>query len=142
MAKYELKTKVTDADVIAFLKKVEPEQKRLDAFEILDIMKEVTGQEPKMWGTSIIGFGQYHYKYASGQEGDFLATGFSPRKTKHSLYIMGYIENYPHLTKKLGKFKNGKSCLYVNKLADIDKVVFMHGCMLFTFFMMGRIGCQ
>lgn len=123
MAKYELKTKVTDADVIAFLKKVEPEQKRLDAFEILDIMKEVTGQEPKMWGTSIIGFGQYHYKYASGQEGDFLATGFSSRKTKHSLYIMGYIENYPHLTKKLGKFKNGKSCLYVNKLADIDKVV-------------------
>ncbi len=121
MAKYELKTKVNDASVSDFLNKVEPEQKRLDAFEILDIMKEVTGHEPKMWGGSIIGFGQYHYKYASGQEGDFLATGFSPRKAKHSLYIMGGIENYPELMSKLGKFKNGKSCLYINKLADIDK---------------------
>lgn len=123
MAKYELKTKVTDASVTAFLDAVEPEQKRLDAFEILDIMKEVTGDEPKMWGPSIIGFGSYHYVYESGQEGDFMATGFSPRKAKHSLYIIGGVENYPHLTSKLGKFKNGKSCLYVNKLSDIDKDV-------------------
>lgn len=123
MAKYELKTKITDASVTEFLDKVEPEQKRLDAYEILDIMKEVTGDEPKMWGPSIIGFGEYHYVYASGQEGDFMATGFSPRKAKHSLYIMGGVENYPELTAKLGKYKNGKSCLYVNKLADIDKEV-------------------
>lgn len=123
MAKYELKTKITDASVTEFLDKVEPEQKRLDAYEILDLMKEVTGEPPKMWGPSIIGFGTYHYKYASGQEGDFMATGFSPRKAKHSLYIMGGVENYPELLSKLGKYKNGKSCLYVNKLADIDKEV-------------------
>ncbi len=123
MAKYELKTKITDASVTEFLDNVEPEQKRLDAYEILDLMKEVTGEPPKMWGPSIIGFGTYHYKYASGQEGDFMATGFSPRKAKHSLYIMGGVENYPELLSKLGKYKNGKSCLYVNKLADIDKEV-------------------
>jgi len=123
MAKYELKTKVTDTSVSEFLNAVEPEQKRLDAFEILDIMKEVTGDEPKMWGPSIIGFGSYHYVYESGQEGDSMATGFSPRKTKHSLYLIGGVENYPKLTAKLGKFKNGKSCLYVNKLSDIDKDV-------------------
>ena len=123
MAKYELKTKITDASVTEFLDKVEPEQKRLDAYEILDLMKEVTGEPPKMWGPSIIGFGTYHYKYASGQEGDFMATGFSPRKAKHSLYIMGGVENYPELLSKLGKYKNGKSCLYLNKLADIDKEV-------------------
>ena len=113
MAKYELKTKVTDVNVNEFLNNVEPEQKRLDAFEILDLMKKVTGQEPKMWGSSIIGFGQYHCKYESGQEGDFMAAGFSPRKAKRSLYIMGGIENYPKLTPKLGKFKNRKSCLYI-----------------------------
>ncbi|MGB0403490.1 MAG: DUF1801 domain-containing protein [Salibacteraceae bacterium] len=123
MAKYELKTKVTDASVTEFLNRVEPEQKRLDAFEILDLFCEVTGEDPKMWGPSIIGFGQYHYKYASGQEGDFMAAGFSPRKAKHSIYIMGGVENYPKLMAKLGKFKTGKSCLYVNKLADIDKDV-------------------
>ncbi len=123
MAKYELKTKVTDTSVSAFLNAVEPEQKRLDAFEILDIMKEVTGDEPKMWGPSIIGFGSYHYVYESGQEGDFMAIGFSPRKAKHSLYLIGGVENYPKLTSKLGKFNNGKSCLYVNKLSDIDKDV-------------------
>lgn len=123
MAKYELKTKITDQNVTEFLSKVEPEQKRIDAFEILDLMRDVTGHEPKMWGPSIIGFGQYHYKYASGQEGDLMAAGFSPRKAKHSLYIMGGIENYPELMSKLGKYKNGKSCLYVNKLDDIDRSV-------------------
>tara|TARA_B110000879_G_scaffold106054_1_gene142784 strand:+ start:3471 stop:3917 length:447 start_codon:yes stop_codon:yes gene_type:complete len=123
MAKYELKTKVTDVNLTEFLNKVEPDQKRLNAFEILDSMKKVTGQEPKMWGSSIIGFGQYHCKYESGQEGDFMAAGFSPRKAKRSLYIMGGIENYPKLTPKLGKFKNRKPCLYIQKLADIDKSV-------------------
>ncbi len=123
MAKYELKTKVTDVNVNEFLNKVESEQKRLDAFEISDLMKKVTGQEPKMWGSSIIGFGQYHYKYENGQEDDFIATGFSPREAKHSLYIMRGIENSPNLTPKLGKFKNGKSCLYIQKLVDTDKCV-------------------
>ncbi len=123
MAKYELKTKITDASVTEFLDKVEPEQKRLDAYEILDIMKEVTGEEPKMWGPSIIGFGQYHYVYESGQEGDMCATGFSPRKAKHSLYIMGGTTKFPDLMDKLGKYKLGKSCLYVNKLADVDKEI-------------------
>lgn len=123
MAKYELKTKLNDSSVEEFINNVEPEQKRLDAFEIIDLLSEVTGEQPKMWGTSIVGFGQYHYKYASGQEGDFMAVGFSPRKTKHSLYIMSGFSNYEDLLSKLGKHKIGKSCLYVNKLADIDKEV-------------------
>ncbi len=83
-------------------------------------MREVTGEEPKMWGTNIIGFGTYHFKYASGQEGEFMASSFSPRKAKHSIYIMSGFSNYPNLMEKLGKFKTGKSCLYVNKLSDID----------------------
>lgn len=123
MGKYELKTKVNDASVVEFLNKVEPEHKRIDAFELLDIMTEITGHEAKMWGASIIGFGQYHYKYASGQEGDFMAVGFSPRKAKHSIYIMAGFEKSEELLLKLGKHKIGKGCLYVNKLADIDKSV-------------------
>jgi len=123
MANYELKTKLNDSSVMEFINLVEPEQKRLDAFEIIDLMSEVTGEEPKMWGTNIVGFGQYHYKYASGQEGDFMAIGFSPRKAKHSLYIMGGFDRYRELMEKLGKFKTGKSCLYVTKLKDIDKEV-------------------
>jgi hypothetical protein len=120
MAKYELKTKVNNANVVEFLNKVEPEQKRNDAFQLLDLMTEITGHEAKMWGSSIIGFGQYHYKYASGQEGDFMAIGFSPRKAKHSIYIMAGFTRYEELLAKLGKHKTGKGCLYVNKLADID----------------------
>ena len=121
MAQYELKTKLNNASVREFISQVEPEQKRIDAFEIIDLLADVTNEEPKMWGASIVGFGQYHYKYESGQEGDFMAVGFSPRKAKHSIYIMGGIENYPKLMSKLGKYKNGKSCVYINKLADIDK---------------------
>jgi hypothetical protein len=123
MAKYELKTKITDASVKEFLNKVEPQSKREDAFELLDIFKEVTGEDPKMWGPSIIGFGQYHYVYKTGHEGDMCATGFSPRKAKHSLYIMSGFDNYNELMDKLGKYSTGKSCLYINKLADIDKGV-------------------
>jgi len=83
-------------------------------------MKEVTGKEPEMWGDSIIGFGSYHYKYASGREGDWFVTGFSPRKQNLTLYIMGGFDNYDVLLGKLGKHKTGKSCLYINKLDDVD----------------------
>ena len=116
----ELKTKATDASVEAFLHGVENEKKREDAFAILALMAEVTGEPPKLWGSSIIGFGSYHYKYASGHEGDACLTGFSPRKQNLVLYILAGFDQYDALLAKLGKYKTGKSCLYINKLADID----------------------
>ena len=119
----ENKTKPTDADVKAFIEAVDHEKKRADAWRMLEIMKDVTGMEPKMWGPSIIGFGSYHYKYESGREGDSLLTGFSPRKAKMSLYITSGFERYDDLMSRLGKFKTGKSCLYVNKLEDINEDV-------------------
>jgi len=119
----ELKTKPNEESVIDFLQSVPDERKREDSFAILDLMKEVTGQEPKMWGDSIIGFGNYHYKYASGREGDWFVTGFSPRKQNLTLYIMSGFDEYEALLKKLGKYKTGKSCLYVNRLADVDMAV-------------------
>lgn len=120
MAKYELKTKVNDASVVKFLEGVEPEQKRLESFELLDLFRKVTNEEPKMWGSNIIGFGSYHYKYASGQEGDWFKVGFSPRKAKFSLYIMSGFDSLQEVLDQLGKHKTSKGCLYVNKLADID----------------------
>lgn len=121
MSKYELKTKVNDASVVDFLNKVESDKKREDAFVLLDLFTETTKEEPKMWGSSIIGFGQYHYKYASGQEGDWMRVGFSPRKANLTLYILCYgKENKQELLDKLGKHKLGKGCLYINKLADVD----------------------
>ncbi|MEX0283634.1 MAG: DUF1801 domain-containing protein, partial [Paracoccaceae bacterium] len=88
---------------------------------VLDqLFREVTGFQPRMWGDSIVGYGRYHYKYASGREGDFLATGFSPRKARHSIYIMPGYRDYGPILSRLGKHKTGVSCLYVNKLADID----------------------
>ena len=119
----ELKTKATDASVEAFLHGVESEKKREDAFAILALMAEVTGEPPKLWGSSIIGFGSYHYKYASGHEGDACLTGFSPRKQNLVLYILAGFDQYDALMAKLGKFKTSKSCLYINKLADIDQTV-------------------
>ena len=119
----ELKTKPNEESVIDFLQSVPDERKREDSFAILDLMKEVTGQEPKMWGDSIIGFGNYHYKYASGREGDWFVTGFSPRKQNLTLYIMSGLDEYEALLKKLGKYKTGKACLYVNRLADVDMAV-------------------
>ena len=116
----EPKTKVNDADVIEFLNSVENEQRRNDAFEALALMQEVMGEEPKMWGPSIVGFGTYSYKYASGREGEWMLTGFSPRKTSLTLYIMAGFEQYDDLMSKLGKHKTGKSCLYVKKMSDID----------------------
>lgn len=123
MAKNQNKTTVNDASVRAFLDTVSPEQKREDAYRIMEIMEELSGEEAKMWGSSIIGYGQYHYKYDSGREGDFMRVGFSPRKAKHSLYIMSGFSAYEDILARLGKFKTGKSCLYINKLADVDEEV-------------------
>ena len=116
----ELKTKPTNKSVEDFLKKVEHPTKREDSFKILELMKEITKEEPLMWGDSIVGFGSYRYKYASGREGDWPIVGFSPRKQNLTLYIMAGFEKYEKLLEKLGKFKTGKSCLYINKLQDID----------------------
>ena len=119
----ENKTVPGGGDVSAFLDQVEPERRRADSKQLLRIFREVTGFEPKMWGPSMVGFGRYHYKYASGREGDMLATGFSPRKSALTIYILpGYTEFGPILD-RLGKWKKGKSCLYINKLDDVDEDV-------------------
>jgi hypothetical protein len=116
----ELKTKPNDKDVLEFLNNVENKRRREDSFEILKLMKEVTQEEPVMWGGSIVGFGTYHYKYASGREADWLQIGFSPRKQSLTVYIMDGFDKYNELLNKLGKYKTGKSCLYINKLDDVD----------------------
>src|SRR5512134_1341960 len=124
MARGELKTKVNEASVTDFINSVTDEQKRNDCFEILKMMKQVTKEEPKMWGASIVGFGSYHYKGKSGREGDWMLTGFSPRKQNLTLYLMGgFEENAGGLLKKLGKHKSSVGCLYINKLEDVDKKV-------------------
>jgi Domain of unknown function (DU1801) len=119
----ELKTKRNKGDVEAFLNSVSNEKKRQDSFTILELMKQVTGEQPEMWGESIVGFGSYHYKYESGREGDWFMTGFSPRKQNLTLYIMSGFGEYDHLLGQLGKYKTGKSCLYINKIDDIDQDV-------------------
>jgi len=116
----KLKTKQTDDSVITFLNSVEDEKKRKDSFVILEIMKEATGFEPKMWGTSIIGFGNYHYKYASGHEGDMCIVGFSPRKQSITLYLMIGLGNVEKLLKDLGRYKTGKGCLYISRIEDVN----------------------
>jgi len=119
----ELKTKVNKASVEKFLNSVLDEQKREDCFEILKMMGQVTKEKPKMWGTSIVGFGTYHYKGASGREGDWMLTGFSPRKDNLTLYLMGGFDMHKDLLKKLGKYKTSVGCLYIKKLADVDKKI-------------------
>ena len=116
----ELKTKRNKGDVEAFLNSVQDEKKRHDSFTILELMKKTTGKQPEMWGDSIIGFGSYHYKYASGREGDWFVTGFSPRKQNLTLYIMSGFDEYEQLLSKLGKHSTGKSCLYIKKIEDVD----------------------
>ncbi|HCR71172.1 MAG TPA: DUF1801 domain-containing protein [Anaerolineae bacterium] len=120
--KVELKTKKNDASVKDFLNFIVDEQKRKDSFEIVKMMEKASKQKPKMWGPSIVGFGEYHYKYASGHEGDMPIIAFSPRKQNITLYIMQPIADNP-LIQKLGKYKTSKACLYINKLADVDKNV-------------------
>lgn len=116
----ELKTQPNDQSVEAFLNGVPDEKKRQGSFTILELMKEVTEEEPQMWGDSIIGFGRYHYKYKSGREGEWFLTGFSPRVQNLTLYIMSGFDQYDELLDQLGKYKAGKSCLYINKIEDID----------------------
>ncbi len=116
----ELKTKLNDASVTDFLNQIADDEKRADSFEILKLMQQVTKQEPKMWGSSIIGFGHVHYIYESGREGDWFVTGFSPRKQNLTLYVMGSFNPHADLLEKLGKHKTGVGCLYINKLKDVD----------------------
>jgi len=119
----ELKTKLNDASVDQFIRSIQDERTRADCFQIVEIMKKVTKAEPKMWGTSIVGFGNYHHKYESGREGDWFITGFSPRKQNLTFYVMGGFQGHPELMEKLGKHTTGKGCLYIKKLADVDTKV-------------------
>lgn len=114
------KTQITGANVDDFLAAVTPAAKAMDAGHLDTVFRRVSGFQPAMWGPSIIGYGQYHYRYASGRQGDFLATGFSPRKAALSIYILPGYTDFGAILSRLGKHKIGKSCLYVNKLADID----------------------
>ena len=117
------KTRPTDQSIDDFLNKVENTSRKKDSFKMLKIIKEITKLDPVMWGTSIVGFGSYHYKYTSGREGDMPLVGFSPRKQNLTLYIMDGFEKKDELLSKLGKHKLGKSCLYINKLQDVDITV-------------------
>jgi hypothetical protein len=121
----EIKTKQTSADVSEFIRSfTNTNQKQKDSFELLKLMQEVTGFEPKMWGPSIIGFGSYHYKSErSRQEGDWLLVGFSPRKAAISLYVFSGAKEHEHLLEGLGKFTMGKACIYIKKLSDINQDV-------------------
>jgi Domain of unknown function (DU1801) len=116
----ELKTKKTEQSVDAFLDGLADEGRRVECRTVLELMRKVTGDEPKMWGTSIVGFGSYHYRYASGREGDWFLTGFSPRKQNLTLYVMAGFPRFDDLMQRLGKYKTGKSCLYLRKLEDVD----------------------
>ncbi len=119
----EIKTRPTGNDVEEFIRSfADTEQKRKDSFELISLMREITGEEPKMWGPSIIGFGNYHYKSEkSRQEGDWPVVAFSPRKAAISLYVYTGFPEHEHLLKDLGKFKMGKACIYVKKLSDINQ---------------------
>lgn len=119
----EPKTKPTKIRVRDFLNQVEDEERRKDCFAVLKLMKEVTNAEPEMWGSSIVGFGRYRYRYASGREGEWPVTGFSPRKNDLTLYVMPGFESSAELMAKLGKYKTGKCCLYLKKLSDVDLAV-------------------
>ena len=119
----EPKTKPTDASVDAYLADVTPERRRLDSLEVLQLMRRITGEIPVMWGASLIGFGRYRYTYQSGHSGEWFLTGFAPRKQNLVLYIMLGFARYEALLAKLGKYKTGRSCLYINKLADVDLAV-------------------
>lgn len=122
----ELKTKLTKQKATDFLKTVEPEQKREDGKVLLKMFEKATGEKPAMWGTSIVGFGTYHYESErSAQKGDWMITGFSPRKANLTLYVMQGIKKDDPLLKKLGKYKVGGGCLYINKLADVDQKVLL-----------------
>lgn len=119
----EMKTQPTEAAVSAFLEGVADPVRREECQAVLDLMRRVTGVEPKMWGGSMVGFGSYHYRYESGREGDWFVTGFSPRKANLTLYIMAGFDRYEGLLERLGKYSTGKSCLYLKRLSDVDLTV-------------------
>ena len=123
MAKADTKTQLTDVDPRAFLEAVEHPVRRADGLILDDMFRRITGWQPRMWGPTIVGYGKYHYIYDSGREGDSLATGFSPRKTNLSLYIMPGYQNFGDMLDRLGKHKKAVACLYINKLADVDLAV-------------------
>ena len=114
------KTQPTRQSVASFIAGVGPDERRSDCRTLVTMMKAITKAPPRLWGPSIVGFGTYHYKYASGREGDFFLTGFSPRKQDLTVYIMAGFDRYPALMKKLGKHKTGRSCLYIKRLAGVD----------------------
>ena len=116
----ELKTKPTGRSVDAFLKSVLPEERRKDCVKLAAMMRRVTGETPRLWGTGIVGFGSYHYKYPTGREGDWFRTGFAPRKNDLTLYVMSGFERHADLMARLGKHTTGKACLYIKRLADVD----------------------
>ncbi|MBZ0316549.1 MAG: DUF1801 domain-containing protein [Anaerolineae bacterium] len=117
----DIKTKPTDQSVSAFLEAIEDEKKRQDAFALRDLMQEVTGAEAKMWGDSIVGFGDMQYKNARGEVNDWFVVGFSPRKQNFALYLWGGHGSYPAQMDKLGKYKTGQSCIYVKRLSDVNQ---------------------
>lgn len=117
----ENKTKPTKVDPIEYIESLTDNSKRSDSIKLIEIMRNITGKEPIMWGKSIIGFDEYHYKYASGREGDFMAIGFSPRKNNLSIYLIyRYDDRYKDLLLQLGKYKSGKACLYIKSLDEVD----------------------
>lgn len=119
----ELKTQANDKSVQAFLDEIPDKDKRLDCQALLALFRDATGAQPVMWGESIVGFGRYRYKYASGHSGEWMLTGFSPRKQNLTLYIMSGFEQYAALMDRLGRHTTGKSCLYIKNLADVDQEV-------------------
>ncbi|WND02850.1 DUF1801 domain-containing protein [Temperatibacter marinus] len=120
MSKNDNQTQKNDADVLTFIEGLENKRRREDSLKLLPLFERITGQPATMWGDSIVGFGSYHYKYASGREGDWCLTGFSPRKANTTLYIMNGFSDYKDQLSHLGKHKHSKSCLYINKLEDVD----------------------
>ena len=121
MAQNKNKTQKTEQNVDEYLMTIEGDEKRADCFKIKEMMERIVGAPAKMWGTSIVGFGDYHYKYESGREGDFMRSGFAARKANIVLYIMAGFSEYETLLEKMGKHKHGKGCLYIKRLSDIDE---------------------
>ena len=119
----DLKTRPTRASVTAFVAAIEDREMRADAKKVAAMMRRATGKRARMWGPSIVGYGRYHYRYASGREGEFMITGFSPRRQALTVYIMPGFGHFAKLMSKLGKYKTGKSCLYIKRLADVDETV-------------------
>ena len=117
------KTRATTASVTEFVNGIEPKDRRADAKKVAAMMRRATGKRAKMWGSSIVGYGEYHYKYESGREGDFMITGYSPRKQALTVYIMPGFSHFDAEMKKLGKYKTGRSCLYIKRLSDVDEKV-------------------